>query len=120
MLHRNSAVIGFSGCVNGPPPLFWSPPGLLARHPRTNPDHAGSRPHRLAQLAPAGGAAAHPVPDGKKRGHLSYFEKLGLSAAVLKAPTAEASPPPPLMHLKAIPPVLRATDLLAITQTGTG
>jgi ATP-dependent RNA helicase RhlE len=120
MLHRNSAVIGFSRCVNGPPPLFWSPPGLLARHPRTNPDHAGSRPHRLAQLAPAGGAAAHPVPDGKKREHLSNFEKLGLSTAVLKALAAEAYATPTPIQLKAIPPVLAGRDLLGIAQTGTG
>jgi hypothetical protein len=45
MVHRNSAVIGFYGCVNG---LLWFGvrPALSPDIPGHSPDHAGSRPHR--------------------------------------------------------------------------
>ncbi|MBV9064896.1 MAG: DEAD/DEAH box helicase, partial [Methylobacteriaceae bacterium] len=51
---------------------------------------------------------------------MSNFETLGLSAAVLKALTAEGYATPTPIQSKAIPPVLAGRDLLGIAQTGTG
>src|SRR3954454_16935543 len=79
----------------------------------TSPPLGTTRARRWRGRAP-------PVPDGKKREHLSNFEKLGLSTAVLKALAAEAYATPTPIQLKAIPPVLAGRDLLGIAQTGTG